>query len=328
MRKIAFEEHVSLKGLEAVNKEIEERLKFPNLSDPKRMANTLGPVMFLEPEEHRLPMMDKYGIDVQVLSCGGGAIQNDIDVKRATENAKKANDLVYELTCRYPDRFKGFGILAMQDPSAAVEELERCITELQFVGIMLHGATNFHYYDEPQFDPVWTVLEKYGLPLYLHVGSPEADQIRMYEGYPEILGNTWNWGAVGGTHALRIMFSGLFDRHPGATLILGHMGESLPYLLGRMDEGYDCRNVKEMGRMAHHPSYYMKNNIMITTSGGWRPEAMHCAIEAIGAERILFANDYPHYPLEDTMRQMEDSKLSTEELDLIYHGNAERLWKI
>jgi 2,3-dihydroxybenzoate decarboxylase len=328
MKRIAVEEHISVKAFESLAAEQSARLKFPNLSDPDRMANTLGPVMFLEPSVHRIPEMDKYGIDIQVLSVGGGAVQNDLDAARAVANARYANDVVYETIRQYPDRFYGFGLLAMQDPAAAVQELERCVKELGFVGIMLHGATNFSYYDEPQYYPIWAKLEELGVPLYLHVGNPEADQIRMYDGYPEILGNTWNWGVVGATHALRIMFGGVFDRYPGAQLILGHMGESLPYLLGRLDEGYDCRGVKKMGRMAHHPSYYMKNNIYITTSGGFQPEAMICAIMGIGVERILFANDYPHYSLTQTMAQMEACPLTDEQFELIYHGNAERLLKL
>ena len=328
MRKIAVEEHITLREFDQLTVEQAARLNFPSLSDPERMKNTLGPVMYLEPGEHRIPEMDKYGIDIQVLSAGGMAVQNDLDAARATVNARYANDAVFRTIRQYPDRFYGFGLLAMQDPAGAVCELERCVRDLGFVGIMLHGSTNFTYYDEPQYEPVWAKLEELGVPLYLHVGNPEADQIRMYDGYPELLGNTWNWGVVGATHALRIMFGGVFDRHPGAQLILGHMGESLPYLLGRLDEGYDCRNVKKMGRMARHPSYYLKNNVYITTSGGFGPEAMVCAVMGIGAGRVLFANDYPHYPLADTMAQMNACPLSREQFEQIYHGNAERLFKI
>jgi 2,3-dihydroxybenzoate decarboxylase len=328
MKKIAFEEHVSIMEFEQLVAEQAVRLNFPSIQDPDRMANVLGPVMFLEPSEHRIPEMDKYGIDIQVLSIGGTAVQNDLNTARAVANARFANDFMYRIIKQYPGRFYGFGLLAMQDPAAAVQELERCVKELGFVGILLNGATNFSYYDEPQYYPVWAKLEELGVPLYLHVSNPEADQIRMYEGYPELLANTWNWGVVGGTHALRMMFGGVFDRYPGAQLILGHMGESLPYLLGRLDEGYDCRAVKKMGRMAHHPSYYIKNNIYITTSGGFQPEAMVCAIMALGVERILFANDYPHYPLAKTMSHMASCPLTDEQLELIYHGNAERLLRI
>jgi len=328
MRKIAFEEHVGLGEFSDVSREQAQRLAFPNLSDPTRQANFLGPLMDAEPEVHRIPTMDKCGLDVQVLSAGGGVVQNDLDTARAIRMAKYANEKVYKMTQKYPDRFKAVAVLPMQDPAASVDELQRCVEEFGFIGVMQHGPTNYHYYDEPQFEPVWAALEKYRIPLYIHAASPEADQIRMYEGYSELLGNTWNWNVFAATHALRIIFSGLFDRHPDAMLMLGHMAEGLPYFLGRLDEGYDCRNTKALGRMAHEPSYYIKRNILMTTSGGWSPEAMHCAIEAIGAEHIFFANDYPHFPLETSMAQIDACNLTQEQLDLIYHGNAERLWNI
>lgn len=328
MRKIGFEEHVGMGEFNALLQEQTERLKFPNLTDPARQKNSLGPLMDAEPEVHRLPEMKRYGIDVQVLSASGSVIQHDLDARRAVENAKYANDKLFAMTQKYPESFKAYGILPMQDPAAALDELQRCVEELGFIGVMQHGPTNYTYYDAPQFEPIWAKLEEYGIPLYIHAASPEADQIRMYDGYPELLGNTWNWNVFAATHALRIIFSGLFDRHPGAMLMLGHMAEGLPYFLGRLDEGYDCRNVKAMGRMAHHPSYYIKRNILMTTSGGWSPAAMHCAIEAIGAEHIFFANDYPHYPIEASLDQMDACELTEEQENLIYHGNAERLWGI
>jgi len=328
IRKIAIEEHVSIPELTSVGKEIEDRLQFPSLTDPDRMKNVLGPVMNLDPAEHRLPLMDKFGVDIQVLSAGGGAIQYDINVPRAVSNAKFCNDIVYNIVKKYPNRFLGFGILAMQDIHQSLQELERCKKELGFVGIMLHGSTNFSYYDEPQYYPLWEKLQEYDFPIYIHVGSPEADQIRMYDGYPEILGNTWNWGVVGGTHALRIIFGGIFERFPNSHLILGHMGENLPYVLGRADEGYACRNVKKMKGLPHEPSYYFKKNVYITTSGKYYPEAMACAVQAIGVEHILFANDYPHYPLEDSIQHIDACNMNSSQLDMILYKNAEMLFHI
>lgn len=328
MKIIAVEEHWQLEEFEKLSDEHEARRKFPSLQNPGKTEDTPQSVYYLPPEKHRFPIMDKYGIDMQVLSIGGRAVQNDPDTARAVHNAHYANDVLYSITQRYPDRFKAFGLLAMQDPMAAAEELERCVKELGFVGIMLFGPTNFSYYDEPKYYPVWAKLEELNVPLYLHAASPEADQVRMYEGYDELLGLTWNWGVFTATHALRIMFGGIFDRFPKAQLILGHMGEGLPYLLGRLDEGYDYRNVKMKERMAHYPSYYIKNNIYITTSGGFQPEAMLCAILAVGAERILFANDYPHCPAEKTIAQLDACTLTDEQRELICHGNAERLLRI
>lgn len=325
---IAVEEHLQLESFEKLNAEHEARSGFPCLYERKRQDTVLTPVYYLPPEKHRIPLMDENGIAMQILSVGGMAVQNDLDADRAVANAKWSNDVLYELTQKYPNRFRAFALLAMQKPEEAARELERCVRELGFVGVMLHGPTNYSYYDEPQYDCVWAKLEELGVPLYLHIASPETDQIRMYEGYEELLGNTWNWGYYAATQALRMIFGGVFDRHPGATLILGHMGESLPYLLGRLDEGYRARNVAAKGRMANPPSYYLKHNVYVTTSGGYEPETMRCCISALGAERILFANDYPHYPIERSIAQLLACDLTAEEKELIYHKNAERLFRI
>ncbi len=331
MRKIAIEEHLDVPGLKPVPKgiNIDPRIKPPNFeTDPAR--SNLGTLLMMEPSEDRIPLMDKCGLDVQILSCNGDGLQNDLEPERAAENAIRVNDKIAEIVKKYPGRFYGFGLLAMQNPEAAVKEAERCAKELGFVGIMLHGSTCFHYYDEPMFDSIWAKLEELDMPLYLHVGNPESDQIRMYEGYNELLGNTWNWGVTGGTHALRMVFGGVFERHPGAKLILGHMGEHLPYLLGRLDEGYEHRAVWKKGRITCPPSHYIKSNIYITTSGGFNPEAVACAVMGMGVEHILFASDYPHFPLETSMAQLDKcaSFLSPKEMALIYGGNAERLFKL
>lgn len=328
MRKIAFEEHVGMPEFGAVAQEESARLMFPNLSDPARQNNVLKPLLGAAPGVHRIPLMEKCGLDMQVLSVGGSVIQNDTDTQRAIANSRYANNKLYRITEEYPGKFRMMGTLPMQDPAAALDELERCIHGLKCVGFMLHGPTNFHYYDEPQFDGIWAALARYRLPLYLHPANPPADQIRMYDGFSELLGHTWNWNVYTATHALRIIFSGVFDRHPDATLMLGHMAEGLPYFLGRLDEGYQHRNTAALGRMSREPSYYIKKNLLMTTSGGWGPEAMHCAVDAIGAEHILFACDYPHFPLEDSLRLMEEAQLSPEQYELIYHGNAERMWGI
>lgn len=330
MRKIAIEEHVSLLNCKDIEREIADRLNFPDFgTDPKRHQG-LETLIHLAPEEHRIPTMDKYGLTMQVISSGDSFIQSDLNVERATKNARCANDLLYDYIKNHPDRFRAFGIVAMQDPQEAAAEIERCSKELGFVGIMLHGATNAHYYDEAQFEPVWAKLEELDMPLYLHPGNPEADQVRMYEGYPELLASTWNWGVFGGTHALRMVFGGVFERHPGAKLILGHMGEMLPYWLGRLDEGAMHRGIPNAnGKISKVPSYYIKNNIYITTSGGYNPEAMMCAVMGMGAGHILFANDYPHVDLGLSMQQVDVCAFLTEEQrDLIYHKNAERLFKI
>lgn len=337
MKKIGIEEHVAFPPIAEIEDAVMQADGFPSLFDPDRMVDTLGgPMNEQDPTVYRFPTMDENEIAIQILSIGGIPLQRTTDPEAAIKLAMSANDYVAGLVADHPDRFFGFGALPMQDPEAAVKEIERCVNELGFVGFMLHGPTVlmqdgkrvFSYYDEDRYDIVWAKLAELDTPLYFHVSSPEADQIRVYDGYDELLGNTWNWGYYGATQALRCVFGGVFERHPNAKLILGHMGESLPYLLGRLDEGYDCRRVWKKGRMTQPPSYYFKRNIYVTTSGGYYPETLSCAISALGIDKILFANDYPHYPTETSVKQVEDCPITDEQKQAIYWDNAVRLFKL
>lgn len=328
MRKIAVEEHYETTMFDHYLPDITARLNFPNLFNPEHFKERLAGIIHAPPEQDRLPVMDRNGIAIQVLSSGTWVVQNLPDPAEAVKVSRQINDLLHELISQYPDRFRGFAMLPMQDVDAAVTELRRCVTELGFVGVMLNGPTNFTYYDDPRFDPFWAALQELDVPMCIHPANPPADQISIYDGYPELLGNTWNWGYHTATHVLRIMFGGVFDRFPGVQMIVCHMGEGLPYLLGRMDEGYDARKVKALGRMAHHPSYYFRHNLYINTSGGFRPEAMACAISALGCDRILFANDYPHFPTATSVAQVEACALTHEQREMIYFKNAERLFRV
>jgi 2,3-dihydroxybenzoate decarboxylase len=158
------------------------------------------------------------------------------------------------------------------------------------------------------------------------VNEPTPAVIKEYEDHPELMGPTWSWGVEAATQALRIIGSGVFDAFPKATLILGHLGESLPYLLGRLDEGYTmafkARKLKKL------LSQYIRENVLITTSGLYRPEALTCAIQAMGADRVLFACDYPFVDPKESVRIFEETPIGPEEREKIYHLNAERWLKL
>ncbi len=190
-------------------------------------------------ENFRLPEMDANGVAVQVLSISTPGVQwlPPSETKRAVLQAAKFNDAMAEVVHAHPARFKAFATLPMQDPEAAAKELERCVAQLGFVGAMVHGHTNGEYLDDPKFSAVWERAEALDAPIYLHPTDPIPDQIKIYDGHSELLGPAWNWGVETGTHALRIVFGGVFERYPKATLILGHMGEMLPYFLPRINVG-------------------------------------------------------------------------------------------
>jgi 2,3-dihydroxybenzoate decarboxylase len=326
--KIGLEEHIGSPRF----KEFIEKLQpdvvgkdFPSVSDPERMK-WLGPKMNAPVDEERLAMMDKHNFK-QVLSMGN-VIQVMREAKDAIATATLANNIIKEYVDQYPDRFWGFCNLPMQDPVAACAELDRC-KEHGFIGVMLHGTTCYHYYDEPQFEPVWEKLAALNMPLYLHVGNPEADQIRAYEGYDELLASTWNWGVMGGTHAMRIIFGGVFERHPNAKLILGHMGEGIPYWVDRIDEGYGHRKVWKKGRIDKLPSYYIHRNLYATTSGGFSEEAVVCCLKGYGPDKLMFSTDYPHYPADTAVEKLESfTDITEEQRKDIYYRNAEKLFGI
>lgn len=220
MRYIALEEAFSIPGLGTPLRQMPLR--------PKKEYAESWQTKLADFTEYRLPEMDAAGIDIQVLSLTVPGLQIDIDEGDARERARSANDYLAHVISEHPKRFRGFAALPLQDPRAAARELERCVTELGFCGALVNDHLGGHYLDEPQYDDVWAAVESLKVPLYLHPGAPPADRWHVLEGHPEMCGALGSWGAEVAAHALRIVFGGVFGRHPAATLILGHMGEFLP----------------------------------------------------------------------------------------------------
>ncbi|MFJ9779153.1 amidohydrolase family protein [Amycolatopsis sp. NPDC101161] len=270
----------------------------------------------------RLPDMDEHGIDVQVLSLTAPGIQGLTDARQAVADARLANDHLAGVLAAHPDRFRGLAALPLQDPEAAVAELHRAVGTLGLSGALVNDHTGGSYLDDPRYDPVWAALEDLDVPLYLHPGAPPAEPWRVLADRPELRGPLWSWGAETSGHALRIVFGGVFDRHPRATLILGHLGEFLPFQLARLDSRYARQEKRPLARK---PSEYFGRNILITTSGVCAPAALAGAVLAIGADAILFAVDYPFEDTAEAVRFLEHAPLSDADRAKIGHGNAERV---
>src|SRR6516162_5282262 len=191
--------------------------------------------------ERRLREMDHNGIELMLLSLNAPAVQAIPDEKRAAEVARKANDYLAEQVAKRPDRFQGLAALAMQDPDGAARELERCLKELGFRGALVNGFSQVRdaetavYYDLPQYRPFWAMAEKLDAPFYLHPRNPLPRDAKIYHSHQWLLGPIWAFGQETAVHALRLMGSGLFDTHPRLQIILGHMGENLPFGLWRVD---------------------------------------------------------------------------------------------
>lgn len=328
MRIIGIEEHYQPSSMGNVRLEWAKETKRPDMMDLDMMKQNVFPRLSSPVEAFRLPEMDAAGMEMQVLSSGSPSVQAVADPAKAVALAQESNDLIAEAMRKYPKRFSGFAALPLADPKAAARELTRCVTKLNFCGAMIQGHQDFHYLDEDIFAPVWETAQALDVPLSLHVIDTQPEGMRMLTGCPELMGPIWTWNFEGATHVMRLILNGLFDRYPRAKLIVGHMGEGLPYLLGRIDEGYETGLAHVNKPLQKMPSEYFKSNLYITTSGKYHPAAMRCAIDAVGADRIFFATDYPFLSLSDAFCCIEACHLSGEEKELIFHKNAERVFGI
>jgi 2,3-dihydroxybenzoate decarboxylase len=268
----------------------------------------------------RLEVMDRGDIARAVLAISGPGVQIERDTATAVRRAKEANDFLAREIAKRPDRYSGFAHLALQDAKAAADELERCIRELGFVGAMINGHTNGQYLDHPSLYPFWERAEALGTLIYLHPADPVA-AMPVLEGTKGLKRAGWEWGVETGSHALRLVYSGHFDRFPAAKLALGHLGETLPYLLWRLDGRSKFYGVA----LKRRPSEYIRDNIVVTISGMFSAEPLNCAIGALGADRIMFATDYPFEPLDEASTFMDEVALPEDVRAGICSGNARRL---
>ncbi len=330
---IAFEEHYSIHELAPIRAAYMERIGFP-VKEKSGVGGDLGRVLS-DIEELRLPAMDRFGIERQVLSASSPSIQGLVDAGEAVRLSKLFNDRLAEVVARHPDRLSGFAALPLQDPAAAARELERVVRELGLVGALVNGHTNGLYLDHPSLRVVWEAAEGLGVPISLHVNDPIPGQWKNLEDFPELLTAAWGWGTEAGTHALRILCSGVFDDFPKANLIVGHLGETIPYALWRLDnqwanarsggsllEGSGTRRIREL------PSYYAKRNLFVTTSGNFSAPSLRCTIDVLGADRVLFAVDYPFESTEAATAFFASAPISTEERERIAWRNGVELLKL
>lgn len=309
VKKIALEEHFMCPGFEGYWHATVADVDPTIIGGLTKRLSDLG--------ELRLSSMDEAGISRAALSLAGPGVQAEPNPATAVRNARKANDFLAEVIAKKPDRYSGFAHLAMQDAKAAADELERCMRELKFCGAMINGHTNGQYLDHPSLYPFWERAEALGAPVYIHPADPAAP-FAVLEGHTVLKRSTWEWGLETGSHALRLVFSGLFDRFPKAKLMLGHLGETLPYLLWRFDSRSKLYGVK----LGKPPSEYIKSNIAVTLSGMFSAEPLACALAALGNDRVMFSADYPFESLQEAAHFIDSVPLTDELRNAIAYDNA------
>jgi len=284
--------------------------------------------------DRRLREMDHNGIEMMLLSLNAPAVQAIADKARATEIARKANDYLAEQVARRPDRFQGLAALAMQDPGGAQRELERCIKELGFRGALVNGFSQVGddaetvYYDLPQYRPFWAAVERLDVPFYLHPRNPLPRDARIYDGHPWMLGPIWAFGHETAVHALRLMGSGLFDEHPQLNIVLGHLGENLPYAMWRIDNANGWIENRH-NYPAKKPTYdYFCGHFYVTTSGNFHTQALIDAMLVLGADRIMFSADWPFENIDHAARWFDACPISEPDRKKIGGANARKLFKL
>ncbi|WP_076866026.1 amidohydrolase family protein [Bradyrhizobium mercantei] len=318
MRKIALEEHFMAPSFIPYFRSTSANIS-PDLFDKALDA-------LADFGERRLAAMDANDISHVILSLAGPGVQIEKDTATAVRLAREGNDYLAEQIRRNSKRYGGFAHLALQDPTEAAAELERCVRDLGFVGAMINGQTNGAYLDDPRYFGLWERAEALNAPIYIHPGNP-TDKPAMYAGHPELWGPVWSWGVETANHALRLVFSGLFDRFPKATLILGHMGEALPFQLWRLDSRWEISN-RGAKRLSLAPSDYFKRNVVVTTSGVCSTEPLLCALGSLGKDRVLFSVDYPFERSDIASKFIETAPLPDDVRRLVCHGNAEALFRL
>lgn len=279
----------------------------------------------LELGEGRIAKMDEYGIDMEVLSLCSPGVQL-FDPETASDIASLANDVLAEQVRAHPDRFAGLAVFAPHHPTRGVAEMERAINVLGLHGFVVNSHTDGHYLDEPQFWGHLEAAEALGVPLYIHPRTlPDAigGPFSVYH----LSRAAWGYAVETATHAFRIIVSGVLDRFPKLQIVLGHMGEGIPYWLYRIDYWNGRHQGKTAPKLEMRASEYFLRNFSITISGVYQRSALDLCLTELGDERIMFATDYPYQPMDEATAFADTlADLPAETIERLMHRNAERVF--
>jgi 2,3-dihydroxybenzoate decarboxylase len=271
----------------------------------------------------RISEMDAVGIDMQVLSETAPAVHN-LDPDKAVALARRSNDYLNERIRAHPDRFAGFAALPVTDPKAAAEELERTVTRLGFKGAMFMGLSKGRFLDQKFFWPIFERAEALDVPIYLHPSKPHQAVIDAYfKDYPALIGPSLGFGNEVLTMALRLVVGGVLDAYPKLKVIVGHLGEGLPFLQWRTD-----RSLARDAKLPRSFTDYVRQHFWITTSGAFSNAALRCSIDELGSDKVIFSVDYPYVKNDAARSWFDAAPISAAERQAIASGNVKRLLKL
>lgn len=331
VRKIATEEACSLPEVAAALRDVARaggqsldlKLVAGIYDAPPSAAGGLF-TRLLDLEGERLREMDAHGVDMQLLGLTSPGVQM-FESGLARDLAQLTNDRLAEVVRRHPARFAALGTFAPQDPASAVKEMERAINVLKLNGFIINSHTNNEYLDQQKFWPILEAAEALGAPIYIHPRAPSDGMAAPFRDY-RLDAAVWGYGMEVGTHAVRLMMSGVFDRFEKLRIVIGHMGEAVPFWLWRLDYMGNPARGRSPQRLL--PSEYFRRNFAITTSGVEDPVALRYCINRLGVDSVMWAIDYPYQPTAPAVAFIDAAPLTDVERAKICHGNAERIFRI
>jgi len=311
---IALEEHYWDKELAGGTQGVERN---PNVT-----------TRLLDTGEIRLKEMDEAGIDIQVLSHGAPSAQSLTGPDAAAITAR-VNDRLADFVKQKPDRFAAFAALPTCDPAAAANELERAVTKHGFKGAMVHGLTGGLFLDDKRFWPIFERAEKLDVPIYLHPSIPHPAVMDAYykdyvKDFPMVIRAAWGFTVETATQAIRMVLSGVFDKHPDLKIIIGHLGETLPFLVWRIDQALSRPGGSKL--LAFRDVFC--SHFYLTTSGNFSNPALLCCVQEMGIDRIMFAVDWPFVQNPLGTKWVETIPLCEEDKVKVLSGNAKRLLRM
>jgi 2,3-dihydroxybenzoate decarboxylase len=292
-------------------------------SDREKLLGLDIPAALLDLGDARLAAMDAAGITMQVLSHNQPGCQSR-EAAASIAMAREANDILSDAVKAHPDRFAGLAAVPTPDPRAAVVELDRAITRLGFKGAMINGHTQGSFLDDRKYWGIFECAHAHGVPIYLHPRQPHPAVMKAYfDGYEELSLAAWGFAIDTGIHFLRLVFAGVFDAFPDLKIILGHLGEGLPFVLHRIND--QTHQAAARRGLKKSPAEYLTQNLAVTCSGNFSVPAFMCAVAILGVDNVMFSVDWPYESNRGAVEFLKRLPLEPGDLEKVAHLNAGRV---